>query len=256
MSMNTLQHDPIMSPTSALVERFLGIIVRPANVFEALVETEPDRTNWLLPLLLYIVCATICTQIIVSQPGPASQFKEAIEKEFLPQLDEFVTNGTLTRQQADWMLEFITPGTGEFFTMQFLGTTVAAWIALFALGFIVWQLARTVLARSIAYKKALEIVGLTYLIAILERIVTALLVIATGTLYATPTPALLMLPQTEGPVFVLLSTLNVFTFWEIGVASIGIAHVCGRDFPKVFVLLMALWLMWTLASIFPVFTGS
>lgn len=256
MSMNILQHDSAMSPVPTPTARFLGIIVRPGSIFEALVETEPDRTNWLLPVLLYIVCATTCTQIIVSQPGPALQFKEAIEKEFLPQLDEFVTNGTLTRQQADWMREFITPGTGEFFAVQFLGTTVAAWIALYALGFILWQLARTVLARSIAYKKALEVVGLTYLIAILERIVTTLLVIATGTLYATPTPALLMLPQTEGAAFVLLSTLNIFTFWEIGVASIGIAHFSGRDLPKVVVLLMALWLMWTIASIFPVFTGS
>jgi hypothetical protein len=46
------------------------------------------------------------------------------------------------------------------------------------------------------------------------------------------------------------AAINIFTFWNLGVVSVGLSRIFQRDFPKVLVLLAALWVIWTLAIIF------
>jgi hypothetical protein len=50
--------------------------------------------------------------------------------------------------------------------------------------------------------------------------------------------------------------VNFFTLWEIGVVGIGLARVYERDLPKILVLLLALWLLWTGVMLFPVVFAS
>jgi membrane associated rhomboid family serine protease len=44
----------------------------------------------------------------------------------------------------------------------------------------------------------------------------------------------------------------VFTFWELSVLSLGLSSLFQRDFPKVFVLVFAIWILW---SAFMLLTG-
>jgi hypothetical protein len=247
--------DTYTEPPSAersLIRMAAGILLRPGPVFEELRDTPPYRPYWLVPLILYIVTATICTQIVVSLPGPSAHLRILTEKEFLPRLEEFVREGTMTRQQTEWLRLFITPGTGQFFFTQFAGTLFAATGALILLAFFLWQLGRSVLARAVPYKKVLEVVGLTFTVGTIERIVSTTLIAATGSLYATPGPGLLLLGNPESKAFLILSSINLCTLWEIGVAGVGLSRVYERDLAKVLVLLLALWLLWTGVMLFPV----
>jgi hypothetical protein len=225
-------------------------------VFEEIRETVPDRRHWLIPLALYVVCALACTELIISQPGPAAQLRQLTEQEFLPQLDHYVHEGTLTQGQADWLRLFITPGTAPFFFTQLAGTLLTAAAALFLLGAVLWRMGTSVLRRALPYGKALEVTGLTFVIAVLERIVTTILVVMTGSMFASPGPGLLLLGNTAGNAFIILSSLNLFTFWELSVAAAGLSRICQRDFPKVLVLLLALWLLWTLVTLSPLLFGA
>jgi hypothetical protein len=44
--------------------------------------------------------------------------------------------------------------------------------------------------------------------------------------------------------------VNVFTFWTLGVTSIGLSRLFQKDLPKVLVLVFALWILWTLFKVF------
>ncbi|MFN0158479.1 MAG: YIP1 family protein [Bacteroidota bacterium] len=234
------------------MERYSRLFVAPGSVFEAIRDLPPSRIHWLVPVLLYILTATVCVQIIVGQPGPAASLKELSEKEFLPVMEQYITDGTITRQQAESLMLFITPGTTQFFITQLFSSGIVSFMTLFVVGFMVWQLGRSVLGRNVEYKKVLEIIGLTFLIGILEQIVSTVLVVATGSVFASPSPGIFFLHDTESVLFPILSSINLFMLWQLWVVSSGLSWFFEREFPKVFVLVMALWLLWTMVTVAPV----
>jgi hypothetical protein len=47
-----------------------------------------------------------------------------------------------------------------------------------------------------------------------------------------------------------MSKMNVFTFWVLAVTSIGLSKLFRRDLPKVLVLVVVLWILWTVITVF------
>lgn len=237
------------------VERYLRLFVAPGSVFEAIRDLPPARSNWLVPVLLFCVTTAVCIQVIVSQPGPAESLRELSEREFLPVVERYIADGTITREQAESLMLFITPGTTQFFVVQLLSSVITSLITLVVTGFMAWQLGRSVLGRESAYRKVLEIIGLSFIIGVLERIVSAGLVVATGSIFATPGPALFLLHDTDSALFSVLSSINLFTLWQLWVISSGLSWFLEREFPKVLVLVMALWVLWTIVTVAPAAMG-
>ena len=240
-------------PTSlSLVARCAAVITAPGRLFDALADEPPERVHWILPPLLYILCAVACMVVVVGQPGPAAQLTEITEKDFVPQLDAYVSEGTITAGQASAIRSFVTPGSAGFYLLQIVGTTAVTIIVLVLLAALLWLLTRSVLGRTAPFRKVLEVSGLSFIIGILERLVTTALVAATGSIFATPGPGVFLVHAPQGHLFIALSSINLFTIWEIGVLSAGLAALTGRDRPKVFVLLLSLWVLWTLVMLLPV----
>lgn len=231
-------------------------VVAPDNVFSTLQSTPPARVYWLLPVLIYILCSIVSVLVIITQPGPEAHLRELGEQDFMPVVEEYVSRGDITKEQGEWFRQFFTPGTPAFLLVQIIGITISAFAILFMVTFIIWQIVRSVLSRSVGYTKVLEITGLAFIIATIERIVSTALIVATGSIFASLSPGLFFLDEPRSLAFVAFSSLNVFTLWQIFVVSTGASIYCGRDFPKVLVLLLALWLLWTLASLFPLFVAG
>jgi hypothetical protein len=230
----------------------LRLIAAPGDVFGELRETFPSPGNWVLPVLLYVAVATVSIHLMLGQPSLAAHYQQIVNEDLRPTFDQQVLEGIITQQQAEWILLFVTPGTAHFLVAQGVGTTLGALAALFALSFIFWQVGKSAMGGGAPYMSVVEVVGLTFLVAALERIVTAFLTIAMDSIFATPTLGLLALHAgPDSTLFSLLSRVNVFTIWELAVISKGLAVLNERDFPKVFVLLLALWLLWTIVTLLP-----
>jgi hypothetical protein len=161
-----------------------------------------------------------------------------------------VNGGNISRNQAEWLFRFATPGTPHFFIAQLGGTTITAFGALFIFAFLFWQIGRSVLGGGVPYMKIVEVVGLTFLVAIVERIATSVLMVMTGSIHATPSPGLFLIDNAEhNHWYAVLSRINVFTFWQLWVISTGMSWIYERDFAKVFVLALSLWFLWSLVSV-------
>jgi hypothetical protein len=92
--------------------------------------------------------------------------------------------------------------------------------------------------------KAVEVCGLAGMIAVLDAIVRTLLVIVLGNPFAGANLAVLMKnPDPATPLFMLLSIINVMTFWELGVRSVGLARLAGVSSMKAAIWMFGIWVV-------------
>lgn len=233
-------------------QKAFGIFHAPNEMFERLPSTA-TRRDWILPLLIYSVVTAVTMYFVVAKESIANHFRLLAEHEIQPQLDQFVQQGTITPEQAQWIFGFVSPGTVSFFFAQLMGTFIGTTIFLFAVGLLLWQLGKSVMAREAPFMIVVTVVSLALLIASVERIVTALIMVATDSIFATPSLALLFLDSPMTPGFALASRFNLFTIWEIYIVALGLAWLFDREISKVFVLVGSLWLIWTLLTVAPLF---
>jgi hypothetical protein len=229
-------------------------IVSPDSVLLQIADTPVRHLRWLLPVILYVLISLSSVQILAQYPTLNDAFRETIRQVLQPGLDEQIREGALTRKQVEWLYTFVTPGTPQFLFAQGLGLVVGAFATLFGLAFLFWQLAKSAMNSHAPYLKVVEVVGMTFVIACLERIVTMMLMIGTESIYATPGLGLLAIDSApQSFLYFVLSRINFFTLWELGFISRGLAFLFDRDFPKVLVLILALWIIWSVVTMIPLF---
>lgn len=248
---------PVTPDRDPVWMKMIGVIVSPDPVLTGITEHPVRHAHWLIPLIVYCVVSVASIQALTLTPGLRQEFRETIDEVLQPGLDEQMKKGTLTQDQAEWLHAFITPGTTQFLTAQGIGTIIGSFAALFALAMIFWQLGKSAMSNRAPYMKVVELVGFTFVIAAIERCTTTGLMIATQSIYATPGLGLLVLDSApESLWFLTLSRFNLFTFWELGFISRGLSILLNRDFPKVLVLVGALWLLWSIVTVLPFFNAA
>ncbi len=79
---------------------------------------------------------------------------------------------------------------------------------------------------------------------------TLLLLLAFESIYATPSLALAVLEDfdPENTVHSLLSSVNVFTLWYLGVTAVGLGTICGVGTAKTALWVFILWAVYSIGS--------
>ncbi len=230
-------------------ERMVNIFAAPGELFDNVRLTPPTATNWLIPMLLFIVVAFIMSQIMFMNPSLVSQMTELMRKG----IDDAVVQGRMTQDQADQAAAFTKPGSTMFMIQQVLGLIIISPVALFLLSLVYWLLGKWAMKGTAPYIKVVEVVGLTFFISIVESIVSTMLMNLMDSITASPSLALFVSNfNVEDKLHMALAKVNIFTFWDLSVISIGLSRLFQRDLPKVLVLVFALWILW---SAFTVLAG-
>lgn len=230
-------------------EKIVNIFTAPGELFENVRLTGKTTSNWLVPMVLFIIIAAALYQLILTNPSLVDQMSTLMRKG----IDEAVAKGSMTAEQADKAAEFMRPDSMIFRIQQIAGVALITPIALFLLALIYWLLGKWGMSASAPYMKVVEVAGLTFFISILETIVTTLLQYGMDSLFAGPSLALFVSNyDLHNKVHMALSKVNVFTIWDLTVLSIGLSKLFQRHLPKVLVLVFALWILW---SVFTVLMG-
>jgi len=80
--------------------------------------------------------------------------------------------------------------------------------------------------------------------------VSLLLTVILGKLFATPSPALLVSHfDLQNKTHVLLAAVNVFNFWLVGVSACGLSCLTGAPFVKSLLIVGIYWLVFCLFSL-------
>jgi Yip1 domain/Protein of unknown function (DUF2680) len=231
--------------STSIWSRLLNVFAAPGEVFEEVKNSKPRASNWLLPALIYIVVGMISAFVIFSQPAILQQIHEQQGRV----MDQQVKAGKLTQAQADQAMaamdKFAGPGLMIIFGCA--GAAFGSFIHIFWWALVLWLMGQLFLKIKFPFLKAVEIAGLATMIVVLGTVVTILLTVITGKLGITPSLGLLTSHfDLKNKTHLLLAAVNIFTFWNIGVAACGLSRVTGAPFTKALLLLAIYWLAFTL----------
>jgi hypothetical protein len=228
-------------------EKLTNIFASPGELFEHVRQTGPTTSNWLVPLIVLIVVILAMNQLVVHNASLADQLGSVIKKG----MSEQVQKGKMTQDQADQAYEtYARPGSTMSTIFTIGGVVIITPIAILLVTLIYWLLGKSAMHATAPYGKVLEVIGLTLFIGALENIVTTLMMIGMDSIHASPgLGAFIAGFDPENKIHVFLSKVNVFTIWGIVVTGIGLSKLFQRDLAKVLVLVFALWILWTVASV-------
>lgn len=250
----TAQTPPEQPSEMSFTDKIMNVFSAPGELFENVAKAEKRNSNWSVPLVVAMIVSIVFILVAFSQAPIQDQMREQTEKTIQKQ----VASGKLTQEQADMALSKNPAQPGSPLFMIFGSIAAAAAVALMLFGFALafWLMGKWVFKSTAPYGKVLEVVGLSMYISILMSIVTLLLVVAMGSLYASPSLAI-ALPNFDpsNKIDKLLASINAGTFWFLAVISVGLGKVFAVPTMKALVGVGVLWALWTAGTVLIGFAG-
>lgn len=231
------------APESSLPARLLNVIADPSEVFEEITPRPVRHSNWVVPAILGILLGWVCSWLIFSQPSIQQQLRdmsaEAIEKQ--------IEKGKMSAQQAEQVRQAAEKfGAIGQKVSAFAAPVFAAFLSPFLWGGILWLFGNKVLKGSFGYMKAVEVVGLSNMIGLLDGIVRTLLIIAMGNVFAAPSLMLLVRPfDPQNTLHSVLAAVSVMTLWILVVRAVGLSRLSGASFGKSALCVFGTWAAYT-----------
>ncbi len=229
----------------SLAARLLNVFAIPGEVFTVVKVSRVSIANWVVPMLLSGVIGALTVIIFVSQPAVQEKMSQRFQQQ-IKMLEQQVKDGKLKQADADRTVAFtrfvIAPP-----TLKLVGGAAAAGFGVarvFWWGFVLWLLARLFLKVRLNYLKSLEVAGLALMISVLGSVVMLLLMVNLPKLFAAPSLSLAVSDfDSMRKSSLLLVVANVFSFWLIGVLSVGLAKLTSVPFLRAAWFIFAFWLI-------------
>jgi hypothetical protein len=229
----------------SLAARLLNVFAIPGEVFEVVKASRFRVWNWLLPALLSVLVGMVTISVLMSQPS-VQRLVVARSEQQAKALDQQVKAGKITRADAN-QVQAATRIITDPVTLKTMGFTAAALIGVvrvFWWAFILWLLGRLFLKVRFGYLKALEVAGLGLMISVLGGIVMLLLTVNLNKMFGSPGLALVVADfdaARKSPL--LVGATTVFSFWLVGVLSVGLAKLAGVPFLRAAWFVFAVWVI-------------
>jgi len=228
----------------------LNVYAAPGEVFERIKGSPRRNSLWAIPVTLAIIFGIVFTFVVFSDPAIQSQLRDRMEK----QLDEQIAKGQIPPERAEAAREQAASmaGGAMFKIFGVLGVIVFTFLSVLVVSFVMMLVGKLAFKQAVLYGKVMEVVGASTMInGVLGTIVTMLLMLAVGSLYATPGLALLISGfDPNNKVHLLLASINIFSLWYLGVLSVGLGKLFGVTTGKTAVWVVGLWIVWTLLTTF------
>ena len=237
---------PVQSvPVSDLL---LNVFSSPGDAFEGLKPSPARASVWLIPMIIVILIASGFTYVMFTNPTLKDQFTQAQEQA----LQKSVDSGKITQAQADQQREGMEKMGGMFIAFGIIGSVIFFSIMFFGAALVLWLAGKMAMGSTAGYGKYLEIYGLSSWIGILGGIITLLMVIGMGSLYASPSAALAVLSNYNAMdnVHKILSALNIFSIWQAAVIGIGMGKIADKSTGLGMGIAFGLWVVWVAITVF------
>jgi hypothetical protein len=227
----------------SLGARLFNVLAAPGEVFEHVKRAEVSIANWITPGLILIAVSWVGAWLLFSQDSIQQQLREMTDQA----VEKQVQSGKINEQQAEqaraMAAKFGSIGTtiAAYAAPLFVGLAVPFWG-----GLVIWLVGTKVFKGDFPYMKGVEVAGLAGMVAVLDGILRPLLILITGSLFASASPALFLKPfDPQNPVHGLLAAINIMTFWVLSVRALGLARLCGVGFGKAAVWIFGVWVAQT-----------
>ena len=245
---NTMPPSTEENAGMSLSDKLMNVFSAPGELFESVAKSEKQNSNWSLPLILAIIISVVFVLVAFSQAPIQDQMRDQTEKS----IQKRVAEGKMTQEQADLALTKNPAPAGSPLFMIFgsVGAAIVTAVVMFGFSLVFWLVGKWVFNSTAMYGKVLEVVGLATYVSIIGTIITLLLVVAMGSLYATPSLALAVSHfNPEDKIHKLLGSINVMTFWYLAVIAVGLGKLFATTTAKAMGAMGVLWALWTAAAV-------
>ncbi len=240
---------PEPSTEMSLSDKFVGILSSPGEVYQSIVGTEPKTSNWAIPLVLAMIVGLIFTFVVFSQPPIQDQLADAQMKA----MQKSVADGKMTQEQMETAMENnpAKPGSPMFLIFGAVGVLIASAVTLFAYSGVYLIAGKVALKGTASYSKILEVVGMSFYVSAVAGLLSIVIVVAMGSLYASLSPALLITDfDPMNKEHKLMAAFNLLEFWGMYVIGVGLSKVWNTSLGKSIGVVGGVWLVWTLIKVF------
>jgi hypothetical protein len=112
-------------------------------------------------------------------------------------------------------------------------------------GAFLWLVGAKVFRGGLSFMKAVEIAGLSAVVAALASVVRALLIMITGNLMASASPVLFWTAAEPGdPLVSYLGLLDVMVLWGLAIKALGVARLIRAGVVRVGAWICGGWFLW------------
>jgi hypothetical protein len=230
-------------PPMPLGARLANVFAAPGEVFDDIRVRPVKLSNWLVPGLLLVVVSWIAAWFIFSQPSVQQQLAEFSDRAVQQQAERMKASPEQTEKMKAAAAKF--GGIGQ--KIAAVATPlVTAFVFPIIWGAFLWLIGNKILHASFGFMKAVEVVGLSNMIAILDAVVRTLLIVIMGSIWAGPHAGMLVSNyDPENPVHGVLAALSIMSLWILAVRSVGLAKLTGISFGKAAAWVFGLWIAYT-----------
>ncbi len=243
MSTPSLPEQPEIQglPPRSFPARLIGVFVSPRETFEDVVR-KPAWHTWIAPLILVTISTVAVVETMLAKIG--------IERIIRLQISQSSRAGQMTPEQIEQQVQAgakvaaIFTHVAPIFTVIFL--LIVALVGLLVVNLI--------LGGQINFGTSLTVVCYANVVTVLGGIMAIALI-----LFGDPehfnssdpvpsNPGFFLDPSTSKPLLSLASSLDVFTFWMMGLLGIGYSEATGRKVKalSVFLVFVGIWVVITL----------
>jgi hypothetical protein len=232
--------------TMPLGAKLANIFVTPGDVFDDLKLRLPAWPNWLAPLALMALLGIISTLVIFSQPAILQTIQNS-QDQAENTIRQQVAAGKMPQTQANqalWIMGLFS-GPSALKTVGIISSLFGSPLQLLIEAAFVWLVGKFALRAEFSFHRAVEITGLSMMIAAMGLLVAMLLAVINGNLTSNASPTLLLGHfNPQNPLHAALASLNVFSIWRVAVISLGLSRLTGAKAVKASVWTFGIWLLW------------
>ncbi len=224
-------------PAKSFLQRFIGVFVSPGETFADIVR-KPD---WIAPLALMTVVAITGVEIFLNKIGFAPIVQWAVEhsnREPKP-----------TPEQLAPIIRFQT-------IAAHVGGVIGESLILLIVALLALLIVNAILGGKISFKTAFAIACYANVVTLVRAITGVVMILAGGPDHiisnpTNPTPLTLgffLDPEGSKRLLSLGSSLDIATFWFMGLLGIGYSRATGKSVKtaSIFVCYLGAWIIWTL----------
>lgn len=198
---------------SDLTKRMMGVFISPGRAFAAL-RAETRHEDWWVPILLVTVVAFLQGSLL---------FPDALEKSVSDQIQQIESI-----DRKNWSLYLDNArltGLNSAYT-----TSIAGAIGILLIAVIFWGIIRVTFRSKVTYKKVLAVTSCSFLVQVLEAVVTVPLAMEARLTRVQIRLGSLVPESLDGVLFFdYLSLISVFDLWKYGLMGFGLIIVSGIE---------------------------
>lgn len=228
---------------STLRARLFNVFATPGEVFDEVRLSPSCTANWIVPAALFVLVGWLGAWLVFSQPAIQHQIntmtETALEKQFEKSSMSDAQKEAALQQARKWA------GLGSKIS-GVAAPLLTAFCSPFWWGLIFWLLGNKLMQGRFELMKAVEVAGLSNMIAVLGSVVTTLLIVSLGTVFAVPGPVVFLKQfDPNNPAHGALALFNVMSLWALGVKSVGLSRLAGVSLVKAAAWVFGLWAVYS-----------